>query len=216
MTSVKRELTEQRYEIFKKLGASIAKAASASISGPDGQRFEISEINSSLLRIERLVEATGDPNNAAVAVLSRVEGRAPGYAAFLFPYWKASALVAELETFPHIHPNSSQALRELGTKMISASVDKLSSETGINFRPLTPVMAIDMAWAIVSSVVDLADKSAEQALMVATRFGSDDTTIDGLFLYIFDSGSLETVEYAMMCKIAPGGNPLCLTSPNHL
>lgn len=195
------QLTANRLELFKELGTATANGAARAVGNHVKGGLTVSEINSSLLRVETLMDATGDPENAAVAVYARVVGHASGHAVFLFPYWKASDLAAatqrgtsNTDTQAMTHPSA--ALRELGELLITSSLDALAEETGLDLRPATIMMAIDMACAIVSSVAALAGETAKHSLIVGTRFDGSPGAVDGLFLYIFDSGSLEAMEDA--------------------
>lgn len=195
------ELTATRLELFKELGAATAEGAARAVAKHLKGGLTISEINSSLLRIETLTEATGDPENAAVAVYTRVEGHSPGHAVFLFPYWKAHSLAAAMrgpasDADAQVLPHRSTALRELGELLITSSLRALAEETGLDLRPATAMMSIDMACAIVSSVIALAGETARHSLIVGTHFDGAPGAVDGLFLYIFDSGSLEIMEEA--------------------
>lgn len=202
ISAERQRLTGKRLRLFKELGAALARGAALAIAERTRTSLEYVETQSSLLRVETLMEATGDPENAAVAVYSRVNGEAPGHAAYLFPYRKAAGLVdviegREIGSTARIETSSSPVLRDLGSQLICSSVVALSKHAGIQLKPDPPVMAVDMAWAIVSSVVAFAGETADLALVVTNRFGSDSDAVDGLFLYIFDPESMEAIESAM-------------------
>jgi chemotaxis protein CheY-P-specific phosphatase CheC len=193
-----RKYTRKRLMLFKELGASAAVRAADAVSRMVGSEVPVSEINSGLIRLETLMESD-HPEQEAVAVYTRVQGNAPGYAVFMFPFTRIGELVYSLgshySTGP-INVDPYHVLQELGNMLISAALDEIADRSGMVIRPTEVRIVADMAGAIISSLVSMGLETTDRALTVGFHFGGDPGIMDGLFLYLPEPGSLEAIESA--------------------
>lgn len=197
-----RKYTRQRLMVFKELGASVAARAASAVARTIGSDVAVTETNSGLMRLDTLME-TDQSEQEAVAVYARIQGSAPGYAVFMFPYKQAPELIYAL-AHQHckgpINVDPLYVLQELGNVLISSALDEMADRTGMIIRPATVDVVVDMAAAIVSSLVSMGLETTDRALTVGFHFGGDPGIMDGLFLYLPEPGSLEAIESACSSK----------------
>ena len=204
----RRKFTRERLMLFKDLGAGAATRAAASVERIIGNQFDVSEINSGLIRMETLMEDSGDLEQEAVGIYTRVQGHAPGFAVFLFPKNQAPELVYAMvgyESQGMALYDTTPALEELGDIVISCLLDEISNRSGLTMWLTTANVTVDMAGAIMSSLVSTGLETTDRALTVAFRFGKGPGFMDGLLLYVPDPGSMEMIEDS--CKAHKGMNP---------
>lgn len=193
-----RVYTRERLMLFKELGASAATHAADSVARIVGRDVKVSEINSGLVRLTTLMDAQ-NPEQDAVAVYARVQGNAPGYAVFMFPYAQAPELMYSLGshyTNGAMNIDPLCVLQELGDILVSSVLDDIADRTGMTLRPGEMNLTVDMAAAVVSSLVAMGLESTDRALSVAFHFGGTPGIMDGLFLYLPEPGSLDAIESA--------------------
>lgn len=203
-------LSRKLQEFAKDIGSSAAAQAAASVTRLVNRDLAVMEINSGLLRVQTLMDQMAGPENEAVGIYSRVEGQAPGHAVMLFPAWEAGPLVDAMTHQPYgstsdISEAAKSALSEMGNIIISSALTTFSNKTGLSFRPTPPEIVVDMAWAIVSSVAAFTFKIDERALMMAAHLSDERVSLDSLFLFIPDAGSLETMYHAYTRQLADTG-----------
>lgn len=190
----RQQRTHEQLEFAREIGRTASAQAASAVREMLGMDIHVSEISSGLLRLETLMEATDDLGNAAVGVYSRVEGDAPGHAVFLFPQWQAPALAAVLEgresgEISWLDHQGHSSLLDLGQVIISSALTSFTNETGLEMRSTPALLVVDMAWAIVSSLIAFPFGHRKLAMVVATNLGYEN--LDGLFVFIPDPGSLD-------------------------
>ena len=190
--------TRKRLMQFKELGAAAAARAAETVGRMVGGDVPVTEINSGLIRLETLMESDHSEQET-VAVYARIQGGAPGYAVFMFPYKQAPELVYAFASEHSKGPMSVDplyVLQELGNVLITSALDEVADRTGMIIRPASVHVIVDMATAIVSSLVSMGLETTDRALTVGFHFGGDPGIMDGLFLYLPEPGSLEAIESA--------------------
>ncbi len=190
--------TRKRLMLFKELGAAAAVRAADAVGRMMGQAVPVTEINSGLIRLDTLMRSD-HPDQEAVAVCTRVQGSAPGYAVFMFPYSHVPELVYAMGSqYSHgpVNIDPLYVLQDLGDMLISSALDELADRTGLIIRPTNVQVIVDMAAAVVSSLAAVGLQSVDRALTVGFHFGGDPGIMDGLFLYLPEPGSLEAIESA--------------------
>ena len=76
------------------------------------------------------------------------------------------------------------ALQEIGNIITGAYLSSLSNLTQMSINASIPYIAIDMAGAILSVPAIEFGKIGDNALLIQTEFGENDTQVNGFFILI--------------------------------
>lgn len=141
----------------------------------------------------------GGPEKVVVGVYLGIEGDLNGHLMLLFTQQSGLRVVDMLMEMP---PGSTtdlddigiSALAETGNVCGSSFLNALSDRTGLKIVPTTPAVVVDMAGAILESVVTELYLNGDEVLVVETGFGSD---VPGHFLLMPDQDSMARLVAAL-------------------
>jgi chemotaxis protein CheC len=126
--------------------------AGTALSSMLGRSVDISVPTALVLPLAEAVEAVGDPEADATAVVLPVFGDLNGVVLLLFGPQDVDRLCTLLGVEPGSELGAS-ALGEIGNILGSAYVNAMAAMTGIEVEPMPPQTASDMLGALVASVV---------------------------------------------------------------
>lgn len=206
MSLVNRQRLSQDHLVFvTQVGQTASEQASACVQELLGLDLPVSWINAGMMHVEELMDMADSLQSSTVGVYARIEGQASGHAVFLLPKWKSQGLMTVIEknkTDDEQDPHGNPALLELGKIVISAYLAVLSNETSLIFRPMLPMIASDVSWVIVSSLIAFNFRAKEHVLVGVTHFGTDEGAVDGMLLFIPDPYSVHIMMAAQEGKAA--------------
>ncbi|HWI64788.1 MAG TPA: chemotaxis protein CheC [Symbiobacteriaceae bacterium] len=141
----------------------------------------------------------GGPEKVVVAVYLGIEGDLNGHLMLLFTEQSGLRVVDMLMEMP---PGTSLALDELAVSALaelgnicgSSFLNALSDRTGLTIVPTTPVVVVDMAGAILESVVTELYLNGDEVLVVETGFNGE---IPGHYLLMPDQDSMARLVAAL-------------------
>ncbi|HYF95496.1 MAG TPA: chemotaxis protein CheX [Symbiobacteriaceae bacterium] len=141
----------------------------------------------------------GGPEKVVVAVYLGIEGDLNGHLMLLFTQESGLRVVDMLMEMP---PGSTRqldelavsGLAELGNICCSSFLNALSDRTGLTIVPTTPVVVVDMAGAILESVVTELYLNGDEVLVVETGFNGE---IPGHYLLMPDQDSMARLVAAL-------------------
>jgi chemotaxis protein CheC len=137
----------------------------------------------------RLSELSGHPEELVTGAYVRVTGDAPGHALLIFPQ-RSCMVIADLVfgqpigTAVEIGTMEMSLIQELANIMTSSYLTAIGDYYQITLLPDPPLMAMDMAAAVIDNVLISSGQFEPETLSIVTRFRSDTAVIDGFFLYI--------------------------------
>lgn len=134
----------------------------------------------------------GGPEKVVVAVYLGIEGDLNGHLMLLFTQQSGLRVVDMLMemapgTTDQLDDLAVSALAELGNICGSSFLNALSDRTGLTIVPTTPVVVVDMAGAILESVVTELYLNGDEVLVVETGFNGE---IPGHYLLMPDQDSM--------------------------
>lgn len=135
----------------------------------------------------------GGTDAVVAAAYLGVEGDLTGHLMLLFPHATACRLVDYLlgnpdNTTVDLDVMAISALGEAGNICGSFLLNALANGTGLTIIPTAPTVVVDMADAILESIVAQMLLTSDEALVVETRFSGD---ISGHFLLLPDPESMD-------------------------
>ena len=192
------DLSGNQLDALREIGNIGAGNSATALSQLINRRIEMNVPKVSIVPLEEVPELVGGPETVVVGVFLRVYGKAPSNILFLMPRDSAFYLVDTLmgkqrgETTALDFMDES-ALMEIGNILSGAYLNALFNFTQLALLPSIPALAMDMAGAILNVVLVQLGQMGDQALVIETKFISEDDGINGHFFLVPDPGSLETI-----------------------
>jgi CheC, inhibitor of MCP methylation len=188
------ELNQMQLDVMKEIGNIGSGNAATALSMLLQRRIDMSVPNVWLTELEGIADIIGQLDSAQAVVYVKVEGEVSGKAVFFFPLESAEIIIEGL-FYSSEQPDlftceiAQSALKEIGNIMVSSFLIALTQLTGIQMQPSVPVLAIDMAGAIMDAILLDEGLLEDNVLFIDTQI-SGIPEIEGQFMYIPDEGSL--------------------------
>jgi len=99
------------------------------------------------------------------------------------------------------------ALLEVGNIMISSFLGATSDLLGIMMLPSPPFLVIDIAHAIIESLIAQRGLDVDDVVVFQVRLASDDNTISGNILIFLDEPSLRRLSQILESLLSPPSIP---------
>ena len=150
--------------------------------------------------IAQVPELLGGPERVVAGITLRVLGDARGNILLIFPQESAQRLLGRLlgsaaqgELFDDL---GTSTLKEVGNILASAYLNAMGSLLHLTLIPSVPLLACDMAGAVVDAVLIELSAAGDLALMVETEFHGVDPgedLIKGHFFLLPDASSINLI-----------------------
>ena len=154
--------------------------------------------------IARVPELLGGAERVVAGITLQILGDARGNILLIFPRESAQRLICRLlgkeEAGLELDELSASTLKEVGNILASAYLSALGQLLHITLIPSIPLLAYDMAGAVVDYVLIELSRASELALMVETEFHGKDPAqepIKGHFFLLPDPASLKILLQAV-------------------
>lgn len=173
--------------------------ASTALSDLTGRSFNMEVPRVESVPLERVAEMVGGPEEVTLGVYMPFAGDAEGHIAFIFAWESACALWKMVLGFAPAGPDevdelAGSAMHEIGNIINSSFLNALGEMTGLSLHATPPLLSVDHACSIVSSIVVEAEMSESVALAVETRIYEVGTNaVQGVFLCIPSHSGLRTM-----------------------
>lgn len=140
-------------------------------------------------------EMMGGADRPVIGVYIQAPGEVSFYTVFLMSYESAESLVTTLtgQDYPVMEEMGRSVLLEVGNIVTAAYLNALSFMTDLTFLPEPPLLAVDMAGAILGTILAEANVAQDYILVLKTAFATAVGSIEGNFLIIPDVDALDTV-----------------------
>ncbi len=194
-------LSDLQLDALREVGNIGAGTAAASLSQMTGQRVAMAVPRVTIVPVEDVPDVVGGGERIVVAVYLRVIGDAPGHIVFIIEGDSArevcTALTGGMQMGEPGPTGFSEmelsALQEIGNIMTGSYLRALADLTRLHLEPTPPALGVDMAAALLSSVVAEVATSTDLALLIETAFEDDDTPSVGYFAFIPEPHALGAV-----------------------
>lgn len=193
-------LTDGQLDALREISNIGMGHAATALSQLIGERVRLRVPQVSVTDIAQVPELLGGSERVVVGVTLQVLGDARGNILLIFPEISASQLLARLlgreETALAIDEITGSTLKEVGNILASAYLNALGSLLHLTLIPSIPLLAHDMAGAVVDHVLIELSMAGDLALMVDTEFQGESPNqeaIKGHFFLLPDPQSLDLV-----------------------
>lgn len=172
--------------------------AATALSEMTGRSFNMSVPSVESVPVLDLTGLLGGPEQLALSVFMPFEGDVEGYIAFLFPFAAAQSLWTMVlgrapSSVDQISDLEASAMIEVGNIINSNFLNAWSDMTELKMHATPPGLSVEMAQAILSSIVLEAEMNNAVALAVETAIFDESHSTSGYFLCIPSTAGLETL-----------------------
>ncbi|EEG76492.1 chemotaxis protein CheC [Dethiobacter alkaliphilus] len=194
-----------KLDILKEVGNIGAGNATTSLSQLlNYQRVDMYVPEVDLCPLDEIPDLLGGAEKPVQGVFIKAPGDISFYTVFLMGEESAQSLVTNLTGREHSLDGEMgrSVLLEVGNIVTAAYLNALSYMTDLTFLPEPPQLAVDMAGAILGTVLAEANVAEDYILVLKTAFSTDSGDIDGNFLIIPDIDALDTVVKLLIDGVA--------------
>lgn len=199
-----RELNNVQLDAFKEISNIGMGHAATALSQMIGQTVYLQVPHVTITEISQVPEHLGGAEKMMVGITLQILGDARGSIMLLFPQNSAHHLLCSLlgQQGEELTMNEMtvSALKEVGNILASAYLSALGNLLNKTLIPSVPLLAYDMAGAVVDHVLIDLSQTGDLAMMVETDFtGEENRTFDikGHFFLMPDPATLDIFLNAM-------------------
>jgi chemotaxis protein CheC len=146
--------------------------------------------------LQDVPDSFGDPESLVAATFCEADSDSFGLVVVLvLPFAAAQKMIAKImpDHSSEIEEMERSLLMELGNIITGSYLNALSFMTGLTFHASPPRLGIDMAGAILGTVIAETKTVDDQLILLKTELTVEHDGIDGSVLILPDSGSLNTL-----------------------
>ncbi|NLV16962.1 MAG: chemotaxis protein CheC [Syntrophomonadaceae bacterium] len=196
------DLTGLQIDALKEVGNVGAGNAATALATMTGARVEMSVPQVGIVPFNKVADMVGGAGNAVVGVYLMVTGSATTNMLFLLSIDKALLLVDLLMGQPPgyhkiLDEMSLSAISEVGNIITGTYLNALASFTGMQFVPTVPDLVVDMAGAILDSILAQFGELGDHVLVVENKFNREEYDIIGHLFMLPEPGSLNKILTAL-------------------
>ncbi|HZK42809.1 MAG TPA: chemotaxis protein CheC [Syntrophomonadaceae bacterium] len=198
------QLSAIQIDALKEIGNIGAGNAATALAQMVNAKIDMNVPRVSILPFADVPKLIGGADSHVVGIFFNVSGAAPASILFILPIDKALLLVdmlfardigeTNIEDFGEMEMS---AMMELGNILSATYLNSLSMFTQLNFTPSVPAIGIDMAGAIIDSVLAQFGEVADHVLLLETEFKKEKLDVVGYFFLLPELGSLATILSAL-------------------
>lgn len=199
-----RDLTEGQLDALKEISNIGMGHAATALSQLLAEPIDLRVPQITLTDIAQVPELLGGAERVVAGITLQVLGDARGNVLLIFPRQSAQRLISRLlrqeEKGLVLNELSSSTLKEVGNILASAYLTALGQLLNITLIPSIPLLAYDMAGAVVDYVLIELSQASDLALMVETEFHGREpgqAPIKGHFFLLPDPASLQILLQAV-------------------
>ncbi|MCK4507829.1 MAG: chemotaxis protein CheC [Desulfuromonadales bacterium] len=193
-----RELNNVQLDALKEISNIGMGHAATALSQMIGQTVRLRVPHVTVTEISQVPEHLGGAEKLMVGITLQILGDARGSIMLLFPQESAHRLLCSLLGHQGktliMNEMAVSALKEVGNILASAYLSALGSLLNKTLIPSVPLLAYDMAGAVIDYVLIELSQSSDLALMVETDFAGEpgqDLAIKGHFFLLPDPATLD-------------------------
>lgn len=198
------ELSGMQIDALKEIGNIGAGNAATALAQMINDKIDMSVPEVNILPFAEVSNLVGGAGTHVVGIYLCVEGSAPCSILFVMPIQQACLLVDMLmgRTFGSTSPDNMEdmeisAMGEVGNIISATYLNALSMFTQLNFIPSVPAIGMDMAGALLDSVLAVFGAVADHVLVLETEFHKEGQDVMGHFFLLPEPGSLDIILSAL-------------------
>lgn len=196
------ELNVQYLDILQEIGNIGAGNATTSLAKMINKKVDMGVPKVRILEFKNIGDILGGAENLVVGILFNVIGDIKGMMMYVLDQNSAHTLVnilmgRDVKDMSEFSEMDYSALQELGNILASSYLSSLSTLTQLRIMPLSPVMAFDMAGAILSVPAIEFGKVDDRVLFIESNFEDGNESVGGYFILVADVNSFKIILKAL-------------------
>jgi chemotaxis protein CheC len=187
---------EFKLDVLKEMGnIGVGNAANALSQMLNFEKVDMYIPEVAMCPLSEIPDLLGGAENTVIGIYIKAPGEVSFYTVFLLSMDSADSLITNLTGEAHSSQDAmgQSVLREVGNIITAAYLNALSFMTDLTFLPTPPVLAVDMAGAILGTILAEANIAEDYVLVLKTALATAAGAIEGSLLIIPDVDSLDTV-----------------------
>ena len=199
-----KQLTEEHLDALREVSNVGMGHAATALSQLVGETVYLHVPQVTLTDIASVPDLLGGPEQVVVGITLQIRGDAQGNMMLVFPLESAERLVSQLlardRTVDVFDEIGISTIKEVGNILASSYLGAMGSLLNLTLIPSIPLLANDMAGAVIDFLLIELSEEGNQALMIETEFhgsSSDDKLIRGHFFLLPDPTSLVVITDAI-------------------
>jgi chemotaxis protein CheC len=189
-------LSDFQMDALKEIGNVGAGNAATALSQMVGKRIDMSVAKVLVLRTDAIAGFLGGVEKNVAAVHMPVYGELPGIALIFFSLEKlpdlSSMLIGKREEDPlNLSELGQSAIKELGSILAGAYLSAIFRFVHLQMIHGIPALAIDMAQAILDTVLVEMEQKEDVAIVIESIFMENAEQLTGSFFFLPEAGSLQ-------------------------
>lgn len=191
------QLTEIQLDLLREVSNIGSGHAATALSQLLGRRILLNVPRVQVLLISDVPDVVGGPETPVAGLFFRIFGQAAGSILILLPQDSALLLVRdilkqEVSAGPSLQEMEASALKEVGNILAGSYLNAIGQMLHLALIPSVPGLALDMAGAVLDTMLIELSRQGETALLIETEFLSE-STITGHFFLLPDPDSLDLI-----------------------
>lgn len=191
-------LTKRDLEVLEMIARSGTENSARGLTEMIGREVTISPPKLKMVPLKGIPNILGGPEAVVVGLYFSIEGAMTGHMMFALPIDRALTLVDMLMDEPagtteNLGAMEISALGEAGNIMSSFFLTSMSNLTESVIMPSPPAVLVDMAGAILGSVLLELAMEKDEILVIETSFLESGHDVRGFFLFLASEEALQSV-----------------------
>jgi chemotaxis protein CheC len=187
---------DTQFDALTELGNIGVASALVAISRLIDAEIRMSVPSARVVPIEEMAQIMGGPETPVAAVHFGVKGDLAGRVAFVLPLESALRTIDLVMgnapgTTGGLDDYTTSLIGEIGNIMTSAFLTALTDLSDLAMLPTPPETIVDMAAAVIASVLLGSSLSPDDVLSIQTRVEAREVDFQGHFIYVPQPGSLD-------------------------
>ena len=202
-TPIWEKIKEVQLDVLKEIGNIGAGHSATALSQMLGKTIDMKVPKVSLLSFNEISEAVGGDEHIVVTVLLTLKGDITGNMFFILEEENAKRFVSSMMGQSKESVGFSEielsAIQEVGNILSASYLNAISDLTNLNLQPSVPLIAIDMATAVLGYGLIEVGKIGDYALVIDTTFidVEDNRNINGHFFLLPDPDAFEKLFHSL-------------------
>ncbi len=201
MNDEKNSLTGIELDVLKEMGNIGAGNAASALAQMVNDKIDMTIPEVRFLEFSEVIDLVGGPEAHMVCLYLTASGPAPANILLMFSYEKAFTLVNLLMNRPTTNNTTPESftdmeysvMLEVGNIIASTYLNSLAAFTGLSFISSIPMIGIDMAGAIMDSVLAQFGELEDRVLLLKTQLSKNEEELVGNFFLMPNTGSLDII-----------------------
>lgn len=190
------QISEVQRDLLREISNIGSGHAATALSQLLDKRIMLNVPRVQIVPISDVPDIVGGPETPVAGLYFRIFGQARGSILILLPYESAVGLIQTLlnrsiQGAP-LHEIEASALKEIGNILAGSYLNAIGQMLNLVLMPSVPGLAIDMAGAVLDTILIELSRFGESAVLIETEFISE-SKITGHFFLLPDPESLDLI-----------------------